>query len=88
MLISLDNERERMLRELARKMYGGKKGSLSNAAGDAIEMEYVSRLGSGKKAGLKRFIALVENGWPLGIGTGRAYKSREELYAGRIKDTY
>ncbi|MBI5635811.1 hypothetical protein HY993_02500 [Candidatus Micrarchaeota archaeon] len=82
--LSLDEERERKLRELSRLRYGGKKGSLSHAAADAIELLYSAQKQPHEKKSLERLVQTMEKGFKIGLASNKAYESRADIYAGRF----
>lgn len=87
MLISLDNERERKVRELAQEMHQGKKGALTETIEEAIDKLYEEAAHrQRKKASLERLMRILEKGYPL--GNKEPYKNRSELYESRFKDLY
>lgn len=86
MLISFDDENERKLRELARELYGGRKGSLTEAAVEAVSHRYAEiERAKKKKASLERLIRMMEKGFPIGLGKKEPYEKRSELYESRFK---
>ena len=84
-LLSLDDETEKMLRELAMEKYGGKKGALTEAASKAISSLYSASMHRQRKAALRRLIDVMEKGIDLGLKGKKPYESRDELYADRLK---
>jgi hypothetical protein len=74
--LSLDDDHEAMLRQIAQEKYGSKKGSLSEAVMDAID----KLAKENKKLRAKgKLIESMEKGYKLGF-KGKAYSSRDELY--------
>ncbi len=87
-LISLDDNAEKTLRELARELHGGKKGSLSEAVADAVSHRYAElERTKTNKASLERLIRMMEKGYHFGKSY-EPYKKRSELYESRFKDVY
>jgi len=85
-LISLDDKTEKMLRELAREKYGGKKGSLSEAATDAISSLYASSGEAKRQESLAELVKIMKKGIDLGLKGKPPYVKREELYESRFKN--
>ncbi len=79
-LISLDDEEEKMLRELSQKIYKGKKGGLSRVVAEALNLFYSTNIGH--KATLDRLVKTMERGYNLGY---KKYEKRGELYEHRFK---
>jgi hypothetical protein len=74
--LSLDDDHETLLRQLAAEKYGSKKGSLSDivmAAIDELAKENQKLLAK------TRIIERMEKGYKLGF-KGKVYDSRDELY--------
>jgi len=72
-LISMDDEYEALLRELARKKYGGKKGALRMVVQEALEkLDQKS-----DEAARLEFIARLRKGHSFKY---KMYKSRDEIY--------
>lgn len=76
-MISLDEEHEVLLRRLAKERHGGGKGSIS-----AIVEEGVDELAKQEKRErlLKRVVARMKKGFPMGFGNRKIYEYRDELY--------
>ena len=71
-MISLDDEYENLLRQLARERYGGKKGSLSEVVQDAL-----SQLKSEKSIVKERIKKRLNVGLKFKY---EMYKKRSEIY--------
>jgi len=71
-MISLDDEYENLLRQLAREKYGGKKGSLSEVVQDAL-----SQLKSEKSIVKERIKKRLTTGLNFKY---KMYKKRSEIY--------
>ncbi|MBI2597751.1 MAG: hypothetical protein HYW50_00990 [Candidatus Diapherotrites archaeon] len=84
-LISLNDEKEKRLRQLAKEIYSGKKGSLSNTVSESISLLYSARMVRHKKGSFERLLKTMETGYHLGFGDKKIYKKREELYADRFE---
>ena len=87
-LISLNDEKEKKLRRLAKKLYSGKKGSLSNTVSDSISLLYSTNFMRRKKATFQRLVKTMEQGYRIGFAGKKAYEKREELYADRTNDAH
>lgn len=85
-LLSLNDETEKMLREIAKEKYGGKKGSLSEAATEAISNFYSVSSEVRKLECKKQFFALLDKGVHLGLKGKKAYENRSEIYGSRFKN--
>lgn len=72
--ISLEDKKERLLRELAREKYGNKKGSLSKVTGEALKALADS---SAKNRAMQRQLKWLERGFDLGK---ILVKNRDEIY--------
>ncbi len=87
-LISLDDKREKKLRELALEMHEGRKGALTETVSDAIDKLYEEVAHrQRKKASLDQLISIMEKGYHFGKRY-KPYEKRSELYASRFKDLY
>lgn len=77
LLISLDDRREKTLRELAKEMHGGKKGSISETVAEGIDA-----LAKNKRRlrALKHQLALMEKGFVSGLKSKKVYEKRSEIY--------
>ena len=86
-MISVDDEKEKEIRKYAQQLYSGKKGSLSKFVWHAI-YEYISRITKEhqRQEAVKRMLERARNAKKLGIlnKEGKAYSSRDELYAERM----
>ena len=78
--ISIEEEAEKKLRELAIMRYGKKKGCISKAIVDAISCLSENLK---DKTVEQRLMQYAEKGFHLGKINSR--KLREEIYSGRIK---
>jgi hypothetical protein len=74
--LSLDDDHETLLRQLAAEKYGSKKGSLSEVVMAAID-ELAKE--NEKLRAKTRIIERMEKGYNLGF-KGKAYTTRDELY--------
>lgn len=84
-LISLSDDEEEKLRTLAKELYGGKKGSLSEVVSLALSMVESAKKKE-KKQSLQRLIKTMEQGYHLGYKGKKVYEQRDELYAERFKN--
>ncbi len=75
-MISLNEEDERLLRELAR-LYGGKKGSLSavvaSGIGEVAKKEKRRRM-------VDRQLMVMREGFDFGLKGNKAYEKRGDVY--------
>lgn len=76
-MISLTEDKEKILRNLAHTVYGGRKGSLSTVIEDALE-EMARR--DKKLRAAKHQIALMKKGFNLGLRDKKAYEKRSDIY--------
>ena len=76
-LLSLGDEDEALLRRLARDRKGGKKGALKDLVSEAVR-ELAKK--DARITAVRRQIALMDEGFDLGLGSRKAYGSRGELY--------
>lgn len=74
--LSLDDDHEAKLRQIAAEKYGSKKGSLSETVMAAID-ELAKE--NKKLAAKAKLLESMEKGFNLGF-KGKAYASRDELY--------
>lgn len=74
--LSLDEDHEAILRQIAVEKYGSKKGSLSEAVMAAID-ELAKE--NKKLAAKAKLLESMEKGYNLGF-KGKAYSTRDELY--------
>lgn len=76
-LVVLDDEKERLLRELAREKYNGKKGAISATVAEGIEA--LAKKDKRFKA-IENQLALMEKGFDFGLKNKKAYTKRSEIY--------
>ncbi|MBI2148586.1 hypothetical protein HYU23_02810 [Candidatus Woesearchaeota archaeon] len=75
-LISLNQEEEDLLRNMAQKKYGSKKGSISTIIKEALnELKTKEKRENAKR----KFLETIEKGINLGF-KGKVYSKREEIY--------
>ena len=77
MMISLNDEKEKKLRGLAKELHGGRKGAISEVVSEALEAFSAEKK---RMEAVNRQIALMEKGFDLGIRNGKAYEKRSDLY--------
>ena len=73
-MLSIDEDTEKLLRRMAHKRYGGKKGALSKVASEAIR-RYND---DSEEKQREEFFAMLRKGQDL--GGYKMYKNRSELY--------
>lgn len=75
-LVSLDEEHDKLLRRLAARR-GGRKGDLSNVVAEGLDELARS---DAKEASREQLFALMRKGFDLGLKGKKVYESRDELY--------
>lgn len=76
-MISLNDEKEQLLRRLALERHGGKKGSISAVVEEALtELALRER----KMRAIHHQIALMRKGFDMGLGNKKIYNKRSEIY--------
>ncbi len=73
-LISMDDDYEALLRQIAQKKYGGKKGSLRMVVQEALKRVDKSEDGLSKS----EFLDFLDKG--LNLGGYKMYRKRSEIY--------
>ena len=76
-LVSLDSEKELLLRRFAKELYSNKKGSISMVVSRSLdELAKKDR----KLRAAKHQLALMKKGFSLGLKNKKAYEERGEIY--------
>lgn len=76
-MISLEENMEKLLRNLAQEMYGGKKGAISAVVEHALEEIAVKNK---RLRAARHQIALMKTGFNLGLKDKKIYSKRSEIY--------
>ncbi len=76
-LVSLDVEREKALRTIAREEFGGKKGAISAVVASAID-ELLKK--KKKTRAVRHQLELMRKGFNMGLSEKAAFKKRGEVY--------
>jgi len=76
-MISLKEDDEKLLRELARSLGGGKKGAISAVVSAGIE-ELAKKQNQAKSA--KAQLELMRKGFNFGLKGRKAFENRGDLY--------
>ncbi len=76
-MISLGDDKEMLLRNLAQEMYGGKKGAISAVVLHALEEVAVKNK---RMRAARHQIALMKTGFNLGLKNKKVYNTRNEIY--------
>ena len=76
-MISLDKDKERLLRRLARRRYGNRHGAISAVVVDGLaELERQSI----RRVAGNRLIEMMQKGFDFGLNGRKAYEKRSEIY--------
>lgn len=76
-LISMDEKTEKDMRDLAKDLFGGRKGALSKTV--AVAVEDLKKKSKKKKA-LKELLEVMKGGFDMGLNGKKVYEKRSELY--------
>lgn len=83
MYVSFNKEDQQLVRKLAEKKYGGRKGAITDVLRDAVRLLAVKDLEDAERQRrIKRFRAFLDRGLKGGLGDRKAYGSRDDLYEG------
>ncbi len=83
MYISIKNESEKKIRQWAQEEFGGKKGAIGevvDALVESYEKEKQRQVEQEKR--IKRFRAMMDKGFKMGLGNKKPYEKREDIYEG------
>jgi len=76
-MVSLDDEKEGLLREIAKEKHGGRKGAISATVAEGIDA--LAKKNKRLRA-VKHQLALMEKGFDFGLKGRKAYVKRSEIY--------
>lgn len=83
MYISFGKDDQQLVRKLAEKKYGGRKGAITDVLRDAVHLlAEKEKEDAEQERRIKRFQALMEKGFKGGLGQRKAYEKRDDIYEG------
>lgn len=77
MYISFHEDKEKLLRKMAKEQYGDKKGALTAVLEEALDVLQKEKQ---RQAEVENAIARMKKGFDMGLGNRKAYEKRSDLY--------